>query len=171
MEFFNEKYIYICLYMLKYFIKNNAGGLEHTLYRVIIEREDDVYMASTLGKRIATDCGLNKSQQTRLIVSIMELTRNIVFYANKGELFITLIPFYGIEIIATDHGPGIPNIEQVLNNEIPSKTGLGLGLSGVKRLMDEFEITSSLHQGTKVRAVKWLNERQDTYVGQNIPRS
>jgi serine/threonine-protein kinase RsbT len=93
----------------------------------------------------------------------MELTRNIVFYAKKGELFINPIPSYGIEITAVDQGPGIANIEDVLKNTIRSKTGLGLGLSGVQRLMDEFEITSTINQGTKVRAIKWLNERQDKY--------
>ncbi len=133
------------------------------MYRVVIEREDDVYMASTLGKRIAEEYGLNKSQQTKLVVSIMELTRNIVFYAKKGELFINPIPSYGIEITAVDQGPGIANIEDVLKNTIRSKTGLGLGLSGVQRLMDEFEITSTVGQGTKIRAIKWLNERQDKY--------
>lgn len=126
----------------------------------MIEREDDVYMASTIGKRVSEECGLSKSQQTKLVVSIMELTRNIVFYAGKGELFIKSIPSYGIEIIAIDQGPGIPNLDQILNNSVPSKTGLGLGLSGVKRLMDEFEITSTVHLGTKVRAVKWFNERR-----------
>ncbi len=133
------------------------------MYRIVIEREDDVYMASTIGKRVADECGLNKSQQTKLVVSIMELTRNIVFYAGKGELFIKQVHSYGIEIIAIDQGPGIPNLEQVLNNTVPSKTGLGLGLSGVKRLMDEFEITSTVNQGTKVRAVKWLKEGQGNY--------
>ena len=134
------------------------------LYRIVIEREDDVYMASTIGKRVAEECGMNKSQQTKLVVSIMELTRNIVFYAGKGELFIKPIPSYGIEIIAIDQGPGIANLDQVLNNLVPSKTGLGLGLSGVRRLMDEFEITSTIDHGTKVRAVKWLNEGQAKHV-------
>lgn len=127
---------------------------------MIIEREDDVHMASTLGKRVSEEYGLSKSEQTKLVVSILELTRNIVFYAGKGELFIKPIPDYGIEIQAIDKGPGIPHLEQVLNNNIRSKTGLGLGLSGVKRLMDEFEITSN-KQGTRVRAVKWFKERRD----------
>ncbi|MDP4105474.1 MAG: ATP-binding protein [Bacillota bacterium] len=135
------------------------------MYRIVIEREDDVYMASTIGKRVGEDYGLNKSQQTKLVVSIMELTRNIVFYAKKGELFIKPIPSYGIEITAIDQGPGIPNLDQILNNTIRSKTGLGLGLSGVKRLMDEFEITSTVNFGTKVRAVKWLNEGQASRFG------
>jgi serine/threonine-protein kinase RsbT len=129
----------------------------------VIEREDDVYMASTIGKKVSEEYGLSKSQQTKLVVSIMELTRNIVFYAGKGELYIKPIPSYGIEIIAIDRGPGIPNLDQVLDNLVPSKTGLGLGLSGVRRLMDEFEITSTIHIGTKVRAVKWLNEGKARY--------
>ena len=98
------------------------------MYRVVIEREDDVYMASTLGKRVAEEFGLNKSQQTKLVVSIMELTRNIVFYAKKGELFINPIPSYGIEIIAVDQGPGIANIEDVLNkyNSFKNRTRFGI---------------------------------------------
>ena len=131
------------------------------LYRIVIEREDDVYMASTIGKRVSEEYGLSKSEQTKFVVSILELTRNIVFYAGKGELFIKPISSYGIEILAIDQGPGISNLEQVLNNTVQSKTGLGLGLSGVKRLMDEFEIISN-DNGTRVRAVKWFKERRDS---------
>lgn len=126
------------------------------MYRIVIGREDDVYMASSIGKKVAEEFGLNRSEQTKLVVSIMELTRNIVFYAGSGELYITPNPPHGIEIIAIDHGPGIANLDQVLNQSYTSKTGLGLGVSGVRRLMDEFEITSDEKKGTKVRAVKWL---------------
>ena len=131
------------------------------LYRIVIEREDDVHMASTIGRRVSEEYGLSKSDQTKLVVSILELTRNIVFYAGKGELFIKPISSYGIEILAIDKGPGISNLEQVLNNTVQSKTGLGLGLSGVKRLLDEFEIISN-ENGTRVRAVKWFKERRDS---------
>ena len=62
------------------------------IYRIVIEREDDVHMASTIGKRVSEEYGLSKSDQTKLVVSILELTRNIVFYAGKGELFIK--PFF-----------------------------------------------------------------------------
>jgi serine/threonine-protein kinase RsbT len=129
------------------------------VYRIVIEREDDVHMASTVGKRVSEEYGLSKSDQTKLVVSILELTRNIVFYAGKGELFIKPSS-YGIEILAIDKGPGISNLEQILKNTVRSKTGLGLGLSGVKRLMDEFEIISN-DNGTRVRAVKWFKERRD----------
>jgi serine/threonine-protein kinase RsbT len=134
------------------------------LYRILIEREDDVYMASTLAKRLAEEYGLSKSDQTKLVVSIMELTRNIVFYTGKGELFIKHDPSIGIEIIVIDEGPGIPNIGKILDNKVISKTGLGLGLSGVRRLMDDFEITSQINKGTKVRAVKRLCERKGKHV-------
>ncbi len=112
---------------------------------------------------MSEECGLNKCDQTKLVVSIMELTRNIVLYAGKGELYIKPSPPHKIEIIAIDQGPGIPNLDQVLNQSIISKTGLGLGLSGVKRLMDEFEITSTIDMGTKVRAVKWISEKGGNY--------
>ncbi|MBY0122096.1 anti-sigma regulatory factor [Bacillus sp. S/N-304-OC-R1] len=126
------------------------------MYRIVIECEDDVYRASSIGKKVANEFGLNGSQQTKLVVSIMELSRNIVFYAGKGEIVIQTIP-NGIEITATDQGPGIRNLDKILNHSYSSKTGLGLGVSGVKRLMDEFEISSCIKSGTKVRAVKWLN--------------
>lgn len=134
------------------------------MYRIVIEREDDVYLASSIGKRVAEEFGFSKSQQTKLVVSIMELSRNIVFYAGKGELYIKALPQKGIEIVAVDQGPGIPNLDKVLKSEIRSKTGLGLGLSGVRRLMDEFEITSTINVGTRVRAVKWLNEGKANHI-------
>lgn len=134
------------------------------LYRIVIEREDDVYLASSIGKRVAEEFGFSKSQQTKLVVSIMELSRNIVFYAGKGELYIKALPQKGVEIVAIDQGPGIPNLDKILNSEVRSKTGLGLGLSGVRRLMDEFEITSTINVGTKVRAVKWLNEGKANHI-------
>ncbi|MEK4875951.1 anti-sigma regulatory factor [Bacillus sp. FSL W8-0102] len=131
--------------------------------RVAIDDERDVYMASSIGKKVAEEFGLDKIQQTKLVVSIMELARNIIYYAAKGEIFIIPVPNYGIEILAIDHGPGIKEIEKVLKSEIRSKKGLGLGLSGVQRLMDEFEITSKEDFGTRIRAVKWLNERQGNH--------
>lgn len=134
------------------------------MYRIVIEREDDVYLASSIGKRVAEEFGFSKSQQTKLVVSIMELSRNIVFYAGKGELYIKALPQKGVEIVAIDQGPGIPNLDKILNSEVRSKTGLGLGLSGVRRLMDEFEITSTINVGTKVRAVKWLNEGKANHI-------
>lgn len=141
------------------------------MYRIVIEREDDVYMASTIGRSVAEEYGLNKSQQTKLVVSIMELSRNIVYYAGAGEVYINPIKNYGIEVTAVDKGPGISEIDKILKNEIKSKKGLGLGLSGVKRMMDEFKITSKKDVGTKVRIVKWFDERQGQHNGEFVRRS
>lgn len=141
------------------------------MYRIVIEREDDVYMASTIGRSVAEEYGLNKSQQTKLVVSIMELSRNIVYYAGAGEVYINPIKNYGIEVTAVDKGPGISDIDKILKNEIKSKKGLGLGLSGVKRMMDEFKITSKKDIGTKVRVVKWFDERQVKHNGEFVRRT
>ena len=147
------------LIIFYWILRKHFKGLSSSVYRVIIRREDDVYMASTIGKRIANKFNLNKIEENKLVVSIMELSRNIVFYANEGEIYIKPIESYGIEVIAVDRGPGIEDIDKVLNNKVISKSGLGLGLSGVKRLMDEFEITSEKNIGTTIRVVKWFKER------------
>lgn len=131
------------------------------MHKVYIEFEDDIYAAITIGKKVADELGFSKIDETKLVVSIMELTRNIISYAGKGELIVRPI-LNGIEIIALDKGPGILNLDKILTNEFKSHTGLGLGLSGVKRLMDEFEIFTS-KEGTRIRAVKWLNERRQVY--------
>lgn len=128
------------------------------MHRVYIQFEDDIYTAVTVGKKIAGKIGFNKIDETKLVVSIMELTRNIISYAGKGEIIVRPL-VHGVEIIASDKGPGISELDKVLSNQYKSGKGLGLGLSGVKRLMDEFEITTNA-MGTRVRAVKWLNERR-----------
>lgn len=150
--------------MLKYLLMKTSRKEFAPLYKMVIEHENDVFMASSLGKKIAETYGLSKTDETKLVVSIIELTRNIVSYAGKGALFIEVIPNKGIKIIACDKGPGIKNLDDILNNRFRSKTGLGLGLSGVKRLMDEFSIETS-NNGTKVTGIKYFRERQENYVG------
>lgn len=130
------------------------------MYRMTIVNEDDVYLASALGKKIAENCGFSKIEQSKIVVSIMELTRNIVLYAQKGELLIRSIQYKGIEIVAIDEGSGIENLNEIMSEKFHSKTGLGLGLLGVKRLMDDFEIITIRNKGTKVRAFKYFHENQ-----------
>lgn len=134
------------------------------MYRMEIEREDDIFLASSLGKKVAENFGFNKIEQTKLVVSIIELTRNIILYAKKGELYLKCHPSVGIEIVAIDQGPGIKNLDQIFSQSFRSKTGLGLGLSGVKRLMDEFDIETD-ESGTRIRAVKFLHEGKAKEIG------
>lgn len=87
------------------------------------------------------------------------MARNIYLYADKGEICIEYIKDLGrvgIRIIAKDQGPGIQDIRKVMEDGFTTSGGLGAGLPGVKRLMDEFAINSEVNKGTEITAIKWL---------------
>ena len=91
--------------------------------------------------------------------AISEVAQNIVQYANDGEIVITAIhdtTKNGVEIVAADHGPGIGDVSAVMRDGYSTGKGLGIGLPGAKRLMDEFEIASEVGKGTTVRMKKWV---------------
>ena len=90
--------------------------------------------------------------------SVSELARNIYLYAFKGEFTVRILKRgnkNGIEIVAKDNGPGIPDLAMAMKDSFSTSDGLGLGLPGVKRMMDEFTIDSKSNVGTKVTARKW----------------
>jgi len=94
-----------------------------------------------------------------IATAISELARNIVMYAGQGEVIIRSVEISNgksIVIVARDNGPGIRSVEDALRDGYSTSGGLGLGLPGVKRLMDEFAIESELGQGTMVTIKKWL---------------
>ena len=84
-----------------------------------------------------------------------ELGRNIERYVGEGTITVTMHDRY-IEIVAEDHGPGIPDVDRALAGGYTTSQGMGLGISGSRRLMDEFEIQSAVGRGTRIRAIKWL---------------
>lgn len=91
--------------------------------------------------------------------AVSELTRNILKYAGSGEFRIYQIERAagrGVEIEVSDHGPGIPDVESAMSDHFSSSGTLGLGLPGVKRLMDDFSLDSSATTGTRIRAKKWI---------------
>ncbi|SER86902.1 serine/threonine-protein kinase RsbT [Salisediminibacterium halotolerans] len=97
--------------------------------------------------------------QARITTAISELARNIYLYANQGRIQIEEVRGSGkngIRIIASDEGPGIKDIRNVMEDGFTTSGGLGAGLPGVKRLMDEFNIDSELENGTVITAIKWL---------------
>jgi len=118
----------------------------------------DVVIARRQGLELATTLGFSLPEATKIAVVISELARNIVLYAKEG--LIMLIPYVknrtGLQIIAQDEGPGIPDVARVMAGGYTTSRGMGLGLSGSKRLMDEFEIESTVGAGTKITATKWL---------------
>jgi serine/threonine-protein kinase RsbT len=125
---------------------------------VPIGSDVDIVKARQEGRRVAGNVGFSLTDLVLVATAISELARNIVRYARKGEIVIRSVTnsaHGGIEIIARDEGPGIKDIEQVLQVGFSTSAGLGLGLPGVRRLMDEFEIQSKLGQGTTVSTKKW----------------
>jgi serine/threonine-protein kinase RsbT len=107
---------------------------------------------------IATSLGFPTPEATKVAVVVSELARNIIHYAEEGSL--SLAPSAeGIAIVAQDRGPGIPNLDAVLSGEYTSEHGMGVGLSGSRRMMDEFEISTEVGKGTTITAAKWLRPR------------
>jgi len=127
--------------------------------RISICDEIDIVAARQGGRMLAREVGFSLVDETRITTSISELARNIVFYAKEGTVYIRTANFNklkGIEILANDEGPGIENIQLALKDGFSTSRGLGAGLPGVRRLMDEFEIKSEIGAGTQVLIRKWL---------------
>ncbi|MDY6835051.1 MAG: anti-sigma regulatory factor [Chloroflexota bacterium] len=129
--------------------------------KVLIKEEYDIVIARSLVKSMAKELGFGIVAQTKIATAVSELARNITTHAKEGAIEIREVHGEdggkeGLEIIASDHGPGIANIAQAMKDGYTSGGGLGLGLGGTKRLMDEFEIKSVVDSGTMVRVRKWM---------------
>lgn len=127
---------------------------------VKIESPADVVAARQQARALATQAGFSICDSTIITTAISEMTRNILEYASHGEVIISLLKNgtkCGVKIVASDHGPGIANIAQVMQDGYSSGQGMGIGLPGTKRLMDEFEIRSKIGNGTTVTMKKWRN--------------
>lgn len=110
------------------------------------------------GRALAEKLGFSRTDATLIATAISEVARNIVVHVGRGEILIRPIyedDRYGIVVIARDAGPGIRDVEAALQHGYTSKAGLGLGLPGARRLMDEFAINSKEGSGTMVTMKKW----------------
>lgn len=126
--------------------------------RIAIAREIDIVTARQAGRSLAARAGFSATDQTLIATAISEVARNIVVYAQRGEVVLAQIadgPRVGIEVIARDDGPGIENIELAMRDGYSTKQSLGLGLPGARRLMDELKLESELGKGTTVTMRKW----------------
>jgi len=126
--------------------------------RVRIQTSADVVVARQQGRSLAARLGFSNSNLTIIATAISEVTRNIVEYAKEGEVRITLVENgtrRGVRIVAADKGPGIPDITVVMRDGYSTGQGLGIGLPGSRRLMDDFEIESTVGKGTTVTMTKW----------------
>ena len=125
--------------------------------RVAINSDQDIVSARQEGRALATRLGFSGVDATFIATAISELARNILAYARRGEIMLRAIhgSSDGILVIASDAGPGIRDIPQALRDGFSTSGSLGLGLPGVRRLMDEFEIKSRPGHGTTVSVKKW----------------
>jgi serine/threonine-protein kinase RsbT len=113
------------------------------LVTVPIEREIDIVTARQAGRQLAGQIGFTSTDQTLIATAISEVARNIVVYAQRGEIVLARVevgPRLGIEVVARDRGPGIENLDLAMRDGYSTKQSLGLGLPGARRLMDEFHL-------------------------------
>jgi serine/threonine-protein kinase RsbT len=127
--------------------------------RIAIESDADVVTARQRARELAGELDLSSTDQTLLATAISEVARNITTYAQRGEVRLRIVRDgdgrEGIEVVAADQGPGIPDLERALQDGYTTGGGLGLGLPGARRLVDDFDIQSAPSAGTTVTLVKW----------------
>jgi serine/threonine-protein kinase RsbT len=123
-----------------------------------LKNSNDVVMARQKVRQWAIELRFSLVDQTKLVTAASELARNALDYGLGGEMTIEVIAAgakSGLRLTFEDHGPGIPDIERALKDGYTSGSGLGLGLGGSRRLVNEFGIESEVGKGTRVTVVRW----------------
>jgi serine/threonine-protein kinase RsbT len=128
--------------------------------RIALATEDDIIRARKEARELARSLGFGLVDQSRIATAVSELTRNVIRYATngRGDVVIHSVASprgVGIEIVVADDGPGMPNIASAAPDIIASEKGMGLGLPGTRRLMDEMVIDTGPARGTTVTIRKW----------------
>ena len=123
-----------------------------------IRNQEDIVRVRQTTRERAVAQGFSLVDQTKIVTAASELARNTLDYGGGGEVTIELLfegPRKGVRLTFVDRGPGIPDIEQALKDGFTTGNGLGLGLSGARRLSNEFSIESKLGEGTKIAIARW----------------
>jgi serine/threonine-protein kinase RsbT len=126
--------------------------------RVALRTDADLVNARAEGRAMAEELGFPRPDPTLIATAISEVARNIVRHVGRGEIILRPLQEadrYGLAVVARDEGPGIRDVEAALRDDYSGMGGLGLGLPGARRLMDEFVIESSADSGTTVTMKKW----------------
>jgi serine/threonine-protein kinase RsbT len=126
--------------------------------RTGIQSDADIVTARQRGRAKAIALGFDGPEVLLIAAAISEIARNIVDYAKDGVMVMRTVETEGrrgLQIVASDHGPGIPDVEQALQYGYPRRRGIGLGLPGARWLVDEFDVVSKVGSGTTVTMTKW----------------
>lgn len=128
-------------------------------YRLLIADEPDIVLARQRVRAVAAELGFSSTDQTLIATAVSELTRNILVYAKAGELLVRVVETIGrrgVEIVASDKGPGIADPAAAMRDGYSTGGGLGLGLPGTRRLVDDFELVTRENEGTTITVRKWV---------------
>jgi serine/threonine-protein kinase RsbT len=120
--------------------------------------EQDVVLARQLARKLATECGLRLIDLTKLVTAVSELARNTMVYGGGGDMDWEIVEDglrVGLRLTFRDEGPGIPDLKLAMTDGWTSGGGLGLGLTGAKRLVDDFELDTEPGKGTRIMIAKW----------------
>jgi serine/threonine-protein kinase RsbT len=126
--------------------------------RITVASDQDVVRVRQLVRMVAVSVKLSLVDQTKLVTAASELARNTLVYGGGGTVDVERVENgrrAGIRIVFHDEGPGIPDLDLALTDGYTTGGGLGLGLSGARRLVDEFDIDTAVGQGTRITVTKW----------------
>ena len=136
----------------------NEAETQTSALLINVRDESDIVLARGSAAAMCKRLGFPKTAEVKVATAVSELSRNIIQYGGGGEVSITPLKgdSNGIEIVATDSGPGIPNLEDILAGNYQSRQGMGMGLRGTKNLMDFFEVETGPDKGTRITVRKYL---------------
>lgn len=140
---------------------------------IYVRREADIVKVRDRVRRLAREVGFDQTTQIKITTAVSELTRNVYEYAKSGVIMLAVVqagPAVGLRVTARDDGPGIPPemLRQIAHGSFHSAHGLGVGLAGTRRLMDDFQIESKAGGGTRVTVIKWLPPAQAAALRERI---
>jgi len=143
-------------------LDRRVGASAHDEARVPVAGDPDVVAARQRGRAVAAEAGFQATDLTLIATAISEVARNIVKFAVRGEVVVSVVEGErrGVTIVARDVGPGIPDVHAALRDGFSTYAGLGLGLPGARRLMDEFDVVSEVGKGTTVTMTKWRDSER-----------
>jgi anti-sigma regulatory factor (Ser/Thr protein kinase) len=142
-----------------------AGGQTHDeVVRILINHDCDIVAARQAARQLAAQAGVKATDLTLLATAVSEVARNIVRFTAGGEIVVQVVHLgdrKGVRVTARDVGPGIPDVDRAMADGFTTCAGLGVGLPGARRLMDEFAVVSDAKRGTTVTMTKWCRRGRE----------